>query len=67
MAQIALYAAAGLFAFLAIFQATLFAFEVEINVGSVLFEPINMLAGTIILTLYAVWMIIASLDIRSDN
>ena len=67
MAKIALYAAAGVFAFLAIFQATLFAFEVEINVGSVLFEPINMLAGTIILTLYAVWMIIASLDIRSDN
>ena len=67
MPKIALYAAAALFAFLAIFQATLYAFEVDIIVGSVLFKPINILAGTIILTLYAVWMIIASLDIRSEN
>ena len=67
MAKIALYAAAGLFAFLAIFQATFYAFEVDIFIGSVLFGPMNMLAGTIFLTLYALWMIIASLDIRNDN
>ncbi len=67
MAKIALYAAAGLFAFLAIFPATLLAFEVDRIIGSMLFRPINMLGGTIILTLCAVWMIVASLDIRSEK
>ncbi len=67
MAKIALYAAAVLFAFLAMFLAMFYAFEVEIFIGRALFGPMNILAGTIFFTLYAVCMIIAGLDIRSDK
>ncbi len=67
MQKIALYSAATVFIVLAAVQATLYVFETHILIGSTLFRPINALTAAILFTLFAVWMIIASLDIRGDG
>ncbi len=67
MQKVALYTAATIFTVLATVQATLYAFDTFIFIGSTLFRPFNVLAATVLFTLLAVWMIIASLEIRSDK
>ncbi len=66
MPKVALYTAATVFTVLAAVQATLYVLETDVLVGSTLFRPLNVLMAAILFTLLAVWMIIASLDIRSD-
>ncbi len=65
MQKIALYTAATVFTVLAAVQATLYVFDTHILIGSTLFRPFNVLMATVVFTLVAVWMIIASLDINS--
>ena len=67
MPKVALYTAATVFTVLAAAQATLYVFETHILVGSTLFRPLNVLMAAILFTLLAVWMIIASVDIRSEK
>ena len=67
MQKVALYTAATVFTVLAAAQATLYVFETHILVGSTLFRPLNILAAAIFFTLLAVWLIIASLDMGSDE
>ncbi len=67
MQNVALYTAATVFTVLAAVQATLYVFDTNIFIGSTLFRPFNVLAATVLFTLLAVWMIIASLDIRGDG
>ena len=67
MPKIALYTAATVFTVLAAVQATLYVFETHILVGSTLFRPSNALMAAVLFTLMAVWMIIASLEIRSNK
>ncbi len=66
MPKVALYTAATVLTVLAAVQATLYVLETDVLVGSTLFRPLNVLMAAILFTLLAVWMIIASLDIRSD-
>ncbi len=66
MPKVALYTAATVFTALTAVQATLYVLETDVLVGSTLFRPLNVLMAAILFTLLAVWMIIASLDIRSD-
>ena len=66
MPKVALYTAATVFTVLAAVQAALYVLETDVLVGSTLFRPLNVLMAAILFTLLAVWMIIASLDIRSD-
>jgi hypothetical protein len=67
MPKVALYTAATVFTVLAAVQATLYVLETQILVGSTFFRPLNVLMAAILFTLLAVWMIIASLDFRSDE
>ncbi len=67
MPKIALYTAATVFTVLAAVQAKLYVFETHILVGNTLFRPLNALMAAVLFTLMAVWMIIASLEIRSDK
>ena len=67
MQNVALYTAATVFTVLAAVQATLYVFDTHIFIGSTLFRPFNVLAATVLFTLLAVWMIFASLEIRSDK
>ncbi len=67
MQNVALYTAATVFTVLAAVQATLYGFDTNIFIGSTLFRPFNVLAATVLFTLLAVWMIIATLDIRGDR
>ncbi len=67
MPKIALYTAATVFIVLAAVQATLYVFDTDLFIGSTLFRPFNVLALAVLFTLLAVWMIIASLEIRSDK
>ncbi len=65
MSKVALYTAATVFTVLAAVQATLYVFDTHILIGSTLFRPFNVLMATVVFTLLALWMIIASLDIGS--
>ncbi len=65
MQKIALYTAATIFTVLAAVQATLYVFDTHILIGSTLFRPFIVLMATVVFTLLALWMIIASLDIGS--
>ena len=67
MPKVALYTAATVFTALAAVHATFYAFETHILVGSTLFRPLNALMAAILFTLLAMWMIIASLEIRRDK
>ncbi len=67
MPKVALYTAATVFTVLAAVQAALYFLETDVLVGSTLFRPLNVLMAAILFTLLAVWMIIASLEIRSDK
>ncbi len=67
MSKVALYTAAAVFTLLAVVQATFYVFDTHIFIGSTLFRPFNALTAAILFTLVAVWMIIASLDIRGDG
>ena len=67
MPKVALYTAATVFVVLAAVQATLYVFDTDLFIGSTLFRPFNVLALAVLFTLLAVWMIIASLEIRSDK
>ncbi len=67
MPKIALYTAATVFIVLAAVQATLYVFDTDLFIGSTLFRPFNVLALAVLFTLLAVWMIIASLEFRSDK
>ncbi len=67
MPKVALYTAATVFVVLAAVQATLYVFDTDLFIGSTLFRPFNVLALAVLFTLLAVWMIIASLEFRSDK
>ena len=67
MQKVALYTAATLFIVLAAVPATFYVFDTHVLIGSTLFRPLNALTAAILFTLFAVWMIIASLDIRGDG
>ncbi len=67
MPKVALYTAATVFVVLAVVLATLYVFDTDLFIGSTLFHPFNVLALAVLFTLLAVWMIIASLEIRSDK
>ncbi len=67
MQKIALYTAATVFIVLAAVQATLYVFDTDLFIGNTLFRPFNVLALAVLFTLLAVWMIIASLEIRGDK
>ncbi len=67
MQKVALYTAATLFTVLAAVPAVFYVFDTHIFIGSTLFRPFNSLTAAILFTLVAVWMIIASLDIRGDG
>ncbi len=67
MQKVALYTAATLFTVLAAVPAIFYVFDTHIFIGSTLFRPFNSLSAAILFTLVAVWMIIASLDIRGDG
>ena len=67
MQKVALYAAATVFTVLAAVPAIFYVFDTHIFIGSTLFRPFNALTAAILFTLVAVWMIIASLDIRGDG
>ncbi len=67
MQKVALYTAATLFTVLAAVPAIFYVFDTHIFIGSTLFRPFNALTAAILFTLFAVWMIIASLDIRGDG
>ena len=60
-------AAAAVFTALGALLAVLYAFDTDILVGSTFFRPLNMLAAAILFALLVAWMIIASLDLRSDK
>jgi hypothetical protein len=66
MPKVALYTAATVFTAIAVFLATFYVLETQILVGNTFFRPLNILMAAILFTLLAVWMFIASLDIRSD-
>ncbi len=67
MQKIALYMAATVFIVLAAVQAIFYVFDTHIFIGSTLFRPFNALTAEILFTLFAVWMIIASLDMGSHE
>ncbi len=67
MPKIALYTAATVFTVLAAVQATLYVFETHILVGSTLLLTLIASMAAVLFTLMAVWMIIASLEIRGDR
>jgi hypothetical protein len=67
MQKIALYTAATVFIVLAAVQAIFYVFDTHILVGSTLFRPLNVLMAAVLFTLMAVWMLIASLETRSDK
>ncbi len=67
MPKVALYTAATVFTVLAAVQATFYAFETYILIGSTMYRPFNALTAAILFTLLAVWMFIASLETRSDR
>ena len=67
MPKVALYTAAAVFTSLAAYQATLYVLVTHILIGSTLFRPFNVLMAAILFSLLAGWMIIASLEIRSDK
>ena len=67
MQKVARYTAATLFTVLAAVPAIFYVFDTHIFIGSTLFRPFNALTAAILFTLVAVWMIIASLDIRGDG
>ena len=67
MPKIALHAATVVFIVLGTLLAALYAFDTDILVGSTFFRPLNVLAAAILFALLAAWMIIASLDLRSDK
>ena len=67
MPKAALYGAAIVFTALAVVSAALYVFDTDIVVGNALFRPLNILAGAILFTLLAGWMIVASLEYRSDE
>ena len=67
MQKVALYTAATLFTVLAAVPAIFYVFETHIFIGSTLFRPLNALMAAILFTLVAVWMIIASLDMRGEQ
>ena len=67
MPKVALYTAATVFTVLAAVQAIFYVLEIHILIGSTLFRPFNVLMAAILFSLLAGWMIIASLEIRSDK
>ena len=67
MPKVALCTAAAVFVVLAVVEAILYTFEVNIIINGTLFRPGSMVAGAILFTLLAVWMIIAILDTRRDR
>ena len=67
MPKVALYTAATVFTVLAAVQAIFYVLETHILIGSTLFRPFNVLMAAILFSLLAGWMIIASLEIRSDK
>ncbi len=67
MPKVALYMGAAVFALLAAVQGVLFLMEVDVVIGGSLVRSMNILGGTILFTLLAVWMIIASLDIPAEK
>ncbi len=67
MPKVALYTAATVFTVLSAVLATFYVFEIDIFVGSTLFRPFNAITAALLFTILAVWMIIASLEIRSDR
>jgi hypothetical protein len=67
MPKIALYTAAAVFALLAALQSLLYLLEVDAFIGGSLYRPMHFLMAAILFTLLVVWMIVASLDIRSDQ
>ena len=67
MQKIALCTAATVFIVVAAVLATVYVFETHILIGSTLFRLFNVLAAATLFTLLAVWMIIASLGMGSDE
>jgi hypothetical protein len=65
--KIALYVSAIAFVSVAVIFGLLAVFEVDVLVGKTLYRPISLLALAIFSAALAVWMIIASLEVRSDN
>ena len=63
MPKVTLYTAAAVFGP----QGVFYLMETDIFVRGSFFRPIKFLAGAILFTLLAVWMIFASLDVRSER
>ena len=67
MPIIALYTAATVFTALAAIYAVFYILDINIVFGNNLFRPLNIVAAAILFMLLAGWMVIASLEIRSDR
>ncbi len=67
MPKIALYTAATVFTALAAICAVFYILDLNIVFGNNLFRPLNIVAAAILFILLAGWMVIASLEIRSDK
>ncbi len=67
MPKVALYTAATVFTALAAICAAFYIPEINIVFGNNLFRPLNVVAAVILFILLAGWMLIASLEIRSDR
>ncbi len=67
MPRIALFVVAIVFAALAAICAGFFVLDIDIVFGNSLFRPLNIVAAAIFFMLLAGWMLIASLEIRSDG
>ncbi len=67
MPRIALFVAAIVFAALAAICAGFFVLDINIVFGNSLFRPLNIVAAAIFFMLLAGWMLIASLESRSDG
>ena len=66
MPKIALYTAATVFAALAAICAGLYFLDINIVIGNNLFRPLNIVSAAILFVLLAGWMIVASLEVRSE-
>jgi hypothetical protein len=65
--KIALYLSTIAFASVAVIFGLLAVFEVDVLVGKTFYRPISLIALAVFSAVLAVWMIIASLDLRRDQ
>ena len=64
MPKVALFVATTVFTAIAVALAALYVFDTDVILGGSLYRPLNLLAAAILFALFAVWMLIASLEFR---